>query len=140
MVAVEQPQLLSGDPRGGDFAVGVAEVQAVQQPGPGQVRVVVVAAAQDPANAVERVAGPAAVPEGLLLDPAADLVDRVEPEPDDVERVEHAYRVRQLGAQRRGVPAERIERGHAHPGTPAEVALAQPRREHDTAATRHDIQ
>ena len=55
---------------------------------------VVVAAAQDPADAVERVAGPAAVPEGLLLDPAADLVDRVEAEPDDVEGVQHADRVR----------------------------------------------
>lgn len=56
--------------------------------------VVVVAAAQDPADAEERVAGPAAVPEGLLLDPAAELVDRIEPEPHNVEGVEHADRVR----------------------------------------------
>jgi hypothetical protein len=47
--------------------------------------VVVVAAAQDPADAVERIAGASAVPEGLLLDPAADLVDRIEAELNDVE-------------------------------------------------------
>jgi hypothetical protein len=69
VVAVEQPQVLGGDPGRGHVAVGVAEVEPAQQPDPGQVGVVVVVAAQDPADAVERVAGPAGVPEGLLLDP-----------------------------------------------------------------------
>src|SRR4051794_32947880 len=41
-------------------------------------------------DAVERVPGPAAVPEGLLLHAAPDLVDRVEAEPHDVKGVHHA--------------------------------------------------
>ncbi|GLZ49736.1 hypothetical protein Acsp06_59210 [Actinomycetospora sp. NBRC 106375] len=46
------------------------------------------------AGAVERVPGAAAVPEGLLLHAAADLVDRVEAQRHHVERVEDADRVR----------------------------------------------
>jgi hypothetical protein len=45
-------------------------------------------------DAKERIPGPSAMAEGLLLDPAADLVDRVEPEAHDVEGVQHAHRVR----------------------------------------------
>lgn len=63
---------------------------------------VVVVAAQQPADAVERVAGAAAVPELLLLDAAADVVDGSETEPHDVERIQHPHRVGQRGAQRAG--------------------------------------
>src|SRR4051794_25198997 len=38
-VAVEQAQLLGGDPGRGHLAVRVAEVESAQQPGPGQIRV-----------------------------------------------------------------------------------------------------
>ena len=75
---------------------------------------VVVAAAQHPADAVERVPGAAAVPEGVLLDPAADLVHGVEAELHHVERVEHPHRGGQVGAQRGGVPAERVQRRDRH--------------------------
>ena len=64
------------------------------------------------------------MPEGLLLHAATDLVHGVEPETDDVEGVQHAHRAGQLRSQRRGVPPKRIERGHAHAGTPAGIALA----------------
>jgi hypothetical protein len=108
--AVEQSQVLGRDPGGRDLTVGVTEVEPAQQPGPGQVGVMVVAAAQHSSDAVERVAGAAAVPEGLLLDAAADLVDGVEAELDDVESVEDAGRSGQVGAQGAGVAAERVQR------------------------------
>ena len=54
---------------------------------------VVVAAAQQPADAVERITGAPAVPELLALDPAADIVEGGEPEPHHVERVQHPHRV-----------------------------------------------
>ncbi len=47
------------------------------------------AGAEDVADAVERVALAAPMPEGLLLDPAADLVERSSAQLDHVERVEH---------------------------------------------------
>ena len=52
------------------------------------------AAAQQPAGAEQRVVGVAAVPQGVLLDPAAHGVDAGQAEFDDVERVEHPGRVR----------------------------------------------
>ena len=48
----------------------------------------------------------AAVAEGVLLEPAADVVERGEPELAYVERVEHPGRVGQLVTQRGGVPAQ----------------------------------
>jgi hypothetical protein len=47
-----------------------------------------------------------AVPELLLLHPAPNVVDRVVAQLDDVERVEHAHRVRQRRGQR-GVESDR---------------------------------
>ena len=101
---------------------------------------VVVAAAQHAPNPVERVAGAAAVPEGVLLDPAADLVHGVEAELHHVEGVQDADRAREVGAQCGGVTAERVQRRHPHSGAPALVTTMQPRGEHCTAATWHDVE
>jgi hypothetical protein len=60
-----------------------------EQPRPGALGVVVVAAAQQPADAVERVARAAAVPGLFALDAAPDVVDRSEPEPHHMERIQH---------------------------------------------------
>jgi len=68
--------------------------------------VMVVAAAQQPADAERWVTGPAAVSGGLLLHAAADGVDGVEPELDDVEGVQHPGRLGEGGPQRGGIPAE----------------------------------
>ena len=53
----------------------------------------------------------AAVAQGGLLDAAADLVDDLGAELDDVERVQHRHGVGQLVADRVGVPAERVQGG-----------------------------
>jgi putative transposase len=49
--------------------------------------------------------------QGLLLDAAADLVDGGQAELGDMEGVRHPHRARQLGAQRRRIASERVERG-----------------------------
>jgi hypothetical protein len=98
---VDQPQVLGGDPGPGELLVGgVTGVEPGQQPSPRSVGVVIVAAAQQPADAVERITGTAAVPALLALDAAADLVDGGEAEPHHVEGVQHPYCVGQRGAQR----------------------------------------
>ncbi len=53
-------------------------------------------ATQDGPDPVQRVTGMASMAEGLLLDPAADLVHGVPAEPDQVKRVDDRDRVRQL--------------------------------------------
>ncbi len=60
---------------------------------------VLAAAAQQAADLVQRVVLVAAPAQGVLLDAAADLVDDLGAEPDDMERVEHRDRVvtRDLG-------------------------------------------
>jgi ATPase subunit of ABC transporter with duplicated ATPase domains len=52
-------------------------------------------------RAVLRVVATAAVPGQFLLDAAADLVDRGDPEAGDMKGVQHPHRARQPGAQRR---------------------------------------
>jgi hypothetical protein len=56
--------------------------------------VVVVGAAQQPADAVERVVAAAAVPGVLALDAAADIVDGGEAEAHHVESIQYSHGVR----------------------------------------------
>ena len=74
------------------------------------------AASQQAADLVERVVLVPAPAQGVLLDPAADLVDDLGAELDDVEGVQHRDRVGQLVAHRVGVAAERVQGGVLDPG------------------------
>ena len=67
--------------------------------------------AEQAADLVERVVFVAAAAEGVLLDAAADLVDDLGAQADDVEGVEHGDRVGQAVPERVGVAAERVEGG-----------------------------
>lgn len=62
-------------PGQGDFVVRVPEGELGVEPGGLFIGEVFGADLQGPADAVERIALAAAVPEGVLLDPAADLID-----------------------------------------------------------------
>jgi hypothetical protein len=88
--------------------------------------VVFVAAAQQPADPKQWIVLVPAMPERLLLHPAADLVEGVEAEPDYVEGVQHPGGVRQAGAQRGGTPAERVQRRHPHAVAPGLRAAGNP--------------
>ena len=57
-----------------------------------------------------------------------------------MERVEHAHRVRQTGAQRGGVAAERVEGSHGDLLAPGRVALGEPAGQDAAAATRHNVE
>jgi hypothetical protein len=72
---VDVAELLVALPGEGDFVVGVAEGELRVEPGGLFVGEVFGADLQRAADAVERVALAAAVPEGVLLDAAADLID-----------------------------------------------------------------
>ena len=118
---------MSSDPGTGELLIGcVTGVEPGQQPCPGPLGVVVGSAAQQPADAIEQVAGATAVAGLLALDTLAYLVNSSEPQPHDVEGVEHSSSGWQRGAQRAGVTAVRVQRGHPDPGSPARVALAHP--------------
>ena len=102
-----------------DLVVGVAAFQAVGQSGPLPLGQVPGGAVQDVADPVEGVAGVSAVPQGVLLDAAADLVHRLGGELDDVERIEHWDRLGQLVGQSVGVAAERVQGRNLDPAAEA---------------------
>jgi hypothetical protein len=81
------------------------------QPGVLTFAQVLQAVPQQAADLVERVVLVAAPAELFLLHAAADLVDDLGAELDDVEGVEHLHRVGQRVAQGVGVAAERVQRG-----------------------------
>ena len=99
--------------------MGVAAFQAVGQSGPLPLGQVPGGAVQDVADPVEGVAGVSAVPQGVLLDAAADLVHRLGGELDDVERIEHWDRLGQLVGQSVGVAAERVQGRNLDPAAEA---------------------
>ena len=108
---VDRAQLLVGMPGDGDLQAGVAGDQARVQFRDLLVGQVLAAAAQQTPDLVERVVLVTAPAQGVLLDAAADLVDDLGAELDDVEGVQHRDGVGQLVAQRVGVAAERVEGG-----------------------------
>ena len=123
---VEVHQLLGDGPGQGGLAVRVAGDQPGLEPGAGlraQPRAV---AAQQAADAVERVAIAAAVAQGVLLDAPAHVVHGGQAQAHDMERVEHPHRIRKLAAQRGRVAAERVQRRRSDRRPPVGVALAQP--------------
>ena len=106
---VDGAQLLVALPGKIDFPVGVAGVEAPGELGLLALGEVFHAVAEQPADLVQRVVFVASVAEGVLLHPAADLVDDLSPEPDDMEGVEDRHRVGQLVTDRVGIAAERIQ-------------------------------
>jgi hypothetical protein len=90
------------------LVVGVAGVEPDELARPGPLGVVLLAAAQQPSDPIQGVFLAVAVPGQFLLDASAHLVDGGEPQPSHVERVEHAGRRGQPGAQRGGVAAVRV--------------------------------
>ena len=95
--------MLGDEPGRGDLAGRVAGVQRGVQAVALPVGEPVGAAAQQPAGAEQRVVGVAAVPEGVLLYPAADDIDAGQTEFDDMKWVQYADGLRQLRCQGGGV-------------------------------------
>ena len=82
------------------------------------------AVTEQAADFVERVVFVAAVTQRILLNAAADLVDDLGPEPDNVEGIQDADGVGQFVADRVGISAERVQRGLLNlPGEPIRLAL-----------------
>ena len=116
-------QLLGGMPRDEHLVVAFVGGDGAVEPGALPVGEPVLAAAQDVPDPVQRVTGAAAVPEGLLLDPAPDFVDRVAPELDDVEGVDDGDRVLPLVVDGVLVPVERVQGGDLDPPRKASPRL-----------------
>jgi hypothetical protein len=76
----------------------------------------VLPAAQDVPDPVQRITRAAAVAQGLLLHPAAALVDGVTAQLDDVEGVLDGGRVLEVIIDRVLVPVERVEGGQLDAG------------------------
>ncbi len=88
----DRVDVLRDPPGEGDFSSRVTGGQRRVEPHPVLFGEVLGAAAQQPAALVERAGLVPAVPEGYLLHPAADLVEHVQVELYDVERIQHLHR------------------------------------------------
>jgi hypothetical protein len=86
----------------------------------------VLAAAQDVPDPVRLIAGSAAVPEGLLLDPPPNFVHGVPAEFDGLERVDDGDRVLQPVVDGVLGPVEGGEAGDLDPGPERLTSLGEP--------------
>jgi len=93
-VGVGGHQVLRDDPGGGHFIVRVGGQQRREELGALLDGEPVRAAAQQPAGPEQRVAREAAVPEGVLLGAAADIIHPGQGQFHDVEGIEYPDRLR----------------------------------------------
>ena len=108
---VDGAELLVTLPGHVDFAVGVAGLQTLGELGLLAFGQMLHTVAEEAADLVERVVLVPSVAEGVLLDAAADLVDDLGSEANDVEGVEDRDRVGQLVTDSVRIATERIQRG-----------------------------
>src|SRR5699024_6817492 len=96
--------------------------------------------AENMTDPVERLALAAAMPESLLLDPAAHVIDRCAGELDDVEGVQHAGGVLELVIDRVLVALERVQRRDLDSLAELIAAFVQPVAVCLTGSTRDQVQ
>ena len=96
--------------------------------------------AQDVPDPVQRVVLASAVPVELLLNPAADLIDHVGGELDDVERVQHRAGVLETIIDRVLVPVERVQRRDLHSVTKVFAAVGEPVGVHLPGPPRDEVE
>lgn len=123
---VDVAELLVALPGQGDFVAVIPGAELSIEPGGLFVGEVFGADLQGSTDSVERVALAAAVSQGVLLDPAADLVDHGRAELHDMERVQNGDGFGQLVTDRVRVAAERIQRGGLDPGSEPCAAFFEP--------------
>ena len=97
---VDRADLLVDAPGDLNFAIGVTDRQVLVEPFALPVGEVLVAGEKGAADLVQRVVLEATPVQGLLLDAASDLIERLAGELDDVEGVEDGDGVGQLVADR----------------------------------------
>src|SRR5690625_3824181 len=95
---------------------------------------------QEGPDAVERVALATPVPESLLLDTTADVINNAGGELDDMKRIQNAGGVFQLVVDRVLVSLERVQRRDLHTLTEDGPACGEPVLVHGARASRDEIQ
>jgi hypothetical protein len=99
VVVIDRADDLLGVPSGAHFAPGIAGIQQAQQLRASTVVEAFVGAGEQPAGPVERIVLVAPVAEGLVLDPAANLIETLVGQLDQVERVRDLGRPGQHGVE-----------------------------------------
>lgn len=110
-------------------AVGVAGAQRGNQPRAGVVGEPIGAATQPTPDPVERIVSAATVPGGVLLDPAAYLIEAGQAQSHDVEGVQHPDRLGQAGGQGGRVAPIGVQRSVTDLIAPVRLPLVEPGRE-----------
>lgn len=121
-------QLLGALPGDERLVVGRVGLDRCGEPRALLVGEVLGPSAKDGLDPVERVAPASPMPEGVLLDAAADLVNSSGVELDDVERVEHRGGVFEFVVDRGLVSVERVQRRDLHVLAERVAALTEPGR------------
>ena len=106
---VDLAEQLLGEVGGGDLAIGVTAVEPAQDPVEAALGETLMRAQQPASDPVERIAGMATVTERVLLDPAADLIQGLVGEADQMEVVDDDRGVGQPAAHGGGVGLMRVD-------------------------------
>lgn len=138
--AVGGAEILGAAPRDVDLLVGRVCLDRGGEPVQLLVGEVLGAGTQDGLDPLQGVALAAAVPGGVLLDAAADLVHDLGSQLDDVEGVQDGGGVSQFLVDRALVAAERVQRRDAHPLAESLPAFGEPIRVGLLRAPRDEVQ
>jgi hypothetical protein len=130
---------LLGDPGAEHLLVGVAHLEAEQHPLEAGALQALGAGQHQLSDPVEGIAPASPMAEGLVLDPAAHLIEAAVGDPHDVERVGHPDRVIEPAIQARAVGLGQVGRHHAHAGEPRRRLAIEPGSQRRGAVSRDHV-
>ena len=139
-LVVHGSDLLRALPRELDLDVGLVRGERRSEACALPIGEVLLAGSQDVPDPVQRVVPTASVAVELLLDAAADLIDHVGGEFDDVERVQHRTGVVETVIDRVLVPVERVQGRDLHSVTKVFAAVGEPVGVHLSGPPRDEVE
>lgn len=140
MGGVDVSEQLFGDPSRSYLTVRVASVEHGLHPFEPVLGEFLVAGEQDAADPLQRVALAPSMPERVVLDSAADVIDLPVGQPDGMEVVHHQGDVGEPVLECSPIAGGRVQRRQPDLGTPVVATVLEPAVQHVPGAARDHVE
>jgi len=137
---IDHPHRFLRQPGAEQLVLGIADTQSSEQLLPAALVEALFAFQEQLADPKQRIVLAPSVPEGLVLDPPADLVEHPVGDANHMERVGHRLGVGEVRGEPRTVGVGQVESDDLHPPAPANRTLGTPSSQLEGASSLEEVE